>query len=82
MQTMHLSPTAATGALVLGILGTGVAYVLNFRLITDDGPSAASTVTYLLPIVSIALGTALASEVPSYSLIAGTLLVCMAVATV
>lgn len=47
---------AIIGLAVLGILGTGVAYVLNYRIITDDGPVLASTVTYLLPIVAAVLG--------------------------
>jgi hypothetical protein len=33
--------------------GTGAAYVLNYRLITDEGPTATSTVTYLLPVVAV-----------------------------
>jgi drug/metabolite transporter (DMT)-like permease len=72
MQPVRLSATAVASALVLGILGTGVAYVLNFRLITDDGPSAASTVTYLLPVVSIALGLTLGSEQGTWPLVLGT----------
>jgi hypothetical protein len=39
--------------LALGAIGTGVGYVLNYRIITDDGPLFASTVTYLLPVVSL-----------------------------
>lgn len=47
---------AAVSLLVLGTLGTGAAYVLNYRLITEEGPAVASTVTYLLPVVAVALG--------------------------
>ncbi|MGH3782290.1 MAG: DMT family transporter, partial [Pseudonocardiaceae bacterium] len=42
----HLRPDAVGSVAVLGLLGTGVAYILNYRLITDDGPTVASTVTY------------------------------------
>ncbi len=41
---------------VLGIVGTGFAYVLNYQIITSDGATVASTVTYLLPVVAIVLG--------------------------
>jgi hypothetical protein len=34
---------------VLGIIGTGFAYVLNYQIITSEGATVASTVTYLLP---------------------------------
>ncbi|MEU4514027.1 DMT family transporter [Nonomuraea wenchangensis] len=65
---------------VLGILGTGVAYVLNYRIIRDDGPVLASTVTYLLPVVAIALGwIALGEEITGTSL-AGTVIVLLGVA--
>ncbi|APU17561.1 MULTISPECIES: DMT family transporter [Actinoalloteichus] len=48
--------------LVLGVLGTGVAFVLNHRLIADEGGAAASTVGYLLPLVSVLLGVVLLDE--------------------
>ena len=38
---------AASG---LGVLCTGTAYLLNFRLIADIGPTRAMTVTYLIPL--------------------------------
>ena len=41
---------------ILGALGTGAGHVLNYRLITDEGPTASSTVTYLLPVVAVVLG--------------------------
>jgi drug/metabolite transporter (DMT)-like permease len=47
----------AVGSLiVLGVLGTGIAYILNYRLITDDGPTVASTVTYLIPVAAVLFG--------------------------
>ena len=36
---------------VLGIVGTGFAYVLNYQIITSEGATVASTVTYLRPVV-------------------------------
>jgi len=56
LQRPHWRPEAVAGLLILGVLGTGAAYVLNYRLITDAGPTAASTVTYLLPVVAVLLG--------------------------
>lgn len=60
---------------VLGVLGTGAAYVLNYRLITDEGPTFASTVTYLLPVVAVSLGVLVLGEPLSAHLILGTALV-------
>ncbi|MFY1637179.1 DMT family transporter [Solwaraspora sp. WMMB335] len=73
---------AVISLLILGVLGTGVAYVLNYRLITDDGPTLASTVTYLLPVVAVILGFLVVSEQVTASVILGMLLVLVGVALV
>jgi drug/metabolite transporter (DMT)-like permease len=81
LQPIRSSPSALLSLAVLGFIGTGIAYVLNYRIITDDGPSVASTVTYLLPIVSIGLGRAL-DEPATGQLLAGTVVVLAGVALV
>ena len=40
----------------LGALGTGVAYLLFFRLIERWGATRTTLVTYVIPVVAIALG--------------------------
>ncbi|MEA5453936.1 DMT family transporter [Sinomonas sp. JGH33] len=53
----------ALGALaLLGIFGTGIAYIWNTVIVTHWGAVAASTVTYLTPLVGVALGTTLLAE--------------------
>jgi drug/metabolite transporter (DMT)-like permease len=54
--------TVVVSIAILGILGTGVAYVLNYQIITREGATIASTVTYLLPVVAIVLGVAVLDE--------------------
>ncbi len=66
--------------LALGLLGTGAAYVLNYQLIADEGPTAASTVTYFLPIVALTLGIVILEEAISWTLFAGTALVLLGIA--
>jgi drug/metabolite transporter (DMT)-like permease len=75
-----LTPTVIASVLVLGILGTGVAYVLNYRLIADEGAIAASTVTYLLPVVAVVLGALILNEPLTWHLLAGGLTVLVGVA--
>jgi len=48
--------------LVLGVLGTGIGYLLNYSLIRDAGPTVASTVTYLIPLFSTAAGVLVLGE--------------------
>lgn len=52
----QLDATVVASILVLGLVGTGVAYVLNYQIIASVGATVASTVTYLLPVVAIILG--------------------------
>ncbi|MEU7925814.1 DMT family transporter [Micromonospora sp. NPDC049801] len=66
---------AVASLLVLGALGTGAAYVLNYRIIDDEGPTAASVVTYLLPIVAVILGGIFLHEAVTVAIVAGIALV-------
>lgn len=66
---------ALGSVIVLGVLGTGIAYILNYQLITDDGPTVASTVTYLIPVVAILFGIALLGESLSLRVVAGMVVV-------
>ena len=56
LQPVSWRADAVWALLVLGVLGTGAAYLLNYRLIADLGSAKASTVIYLLPLVAVALG--------------------------
>lgn len=80
------APTWRVDALVsvrvLGVLGTGLAYVLNYRLIGDEGPTAASVTTYLLPVVAVALGALVVNEPVTVPMVAGMALVLSGVALV
>lgn len=48
--------------LVLGVLCSGMAYFLYFRLIAQLGPARAITVTFLLPVFALLYGTTLLDE--------------------
>ncbi|MEU9898203.1 DMT family transporter [Streptomyces phaeochromogenes] len=59
---LHTNATGLLAITALGILGTGVTFYLNYRLIADEGPTSAATVGYLLPVVSVALGALVLDE--------------------
>ncbi|MEV3938722.1 DMT family transporter [Glycomyces sp. NPDC049804] len=63
---------------ILGVLGTGLAYLLNYRIIVDDGPTAASIVVYLLPVVAVMLGMLVLGERPELQVLAGMVIVLLA----
>lgn len=48
--------------MVLGIMGTALAFLLYFRILAKQGVAAASMVTYLLPIVGTILGVVFLHE--------------------
>jgi len=48
--------------LALGVLGTGVAFVLMGRLVARVGSTRASTATYLIPVVALVLGAVFLDE--------------------
>jgi drug/metabolite transporter (DMT)-like permease len=59
----------------LGVLGLCVAYLLFFYLNNAVGPTRASLVTYVFPVVGVFLGIILLNEEPSWNMISGSLLV-------
>jgi drug/metabolite transporter (DMT)-like permease len=72
-QAMTWPPLLAVAA--LGILGSGIAYVLNFKVVTKADATTASTVTYLTPLVAVIAGALLLNEHLSWNQPVGGLLV-------
>jgi drug/metabolite transporter (DMT)-like permease len=56
------APDALLAMLGLGVLGSGVAYVLSYRIVAVAGSTTTSTVTYLTPVVAVVVGTVFLSE--------------------
>jgi drug/metabolite transporter (DMT)-like permease len=66
----------------LGMLGSGAAYIVFFRLLGTWGATRTSLVAYLLPVYGIALGAIVLSERVDTRLVLGTLLVIAGIALV
>jgi drug/metabolite transporter (DMT)-like permease len=79
LQTIHLRADALLALLVLGVIGTGAGYVLNYRLIADEGP-AASIVSYLIPVVAVVLGATGLGEPLNIRVLVGAAIVLVGVA--
>jgi drug/metabolite transporter (DMT)-like permease len=67
---------------VLGAVGTGYAYVLNYRVVAELGSTTASLVTYLIPVVAVAVGVVLLDEAFHLRVLAGGALIVVGVALV
>lgn len=61
--------------LALGIVCTGFAYLLYFRLVKDDGPASALSVTFLVPLFGILWGRLFLGEEIGINTLLGALLV-------
>ena len=70
-----LDPWIVASILLLGCLGTGVAYIWNQNALRAWGPTRASTVTYLTPVVGVALGLIVLGEPLSWNEPAGAVVV-------
>lgn len=77
---MALTGTVVGAVAVLGAVGTGVAYLLYYRLIADAGATSTSMVTYLIPVVAVLLGVLVLSEPVGWNLFAGAAVVILGVA--
>ena len=63
--------------LALGVLCTGIAYVLYFRLIEHAGPARALAVTFVLPVFAVFYGALFLGEsVTGWMLACGAVIVC------
>jgi drug/metabolite transporter (DMT)-like permease len=66
--------------LALGVLGTGIAYPLNYAIVRAAGAGTASTVTYLIPLFSTVLGIVVLGEALSWNQPVGAVVVLAGVA--
>jgi drug/metabolite transporter (DMT)-like permease len=67
--------SSVVALLVLGLLCTALAFVVFGALIAEVGPGRALVITYVNPVVAVALGVALLDERPGAGAIAGLLLI-------
>ena len=77
-----LAPEAWFSVIWLGVLGSGLAYLVFFRLLGHWGATRTSLVAYLLPIWGILLGAVVLDEPIDTRLILGTALVIGGIALV
>jgi drug/metabolite transporter (DMT)-like permease len=77
-----MTPAAMIAVIWLGLLGSGVAYLVFFRILGRWGATRTSMVAYLLPVYGIALGGLILNEPIDIRLLIGTALIIGGVALV
>lgn len=75
-----LSWKAIGAVLSIGVLGTGLAFVINLRNVRLAGASTASMVTYVVPLFAVAVGMVVLGEELSWYQPVGALVVLLGVA--
>jgi drug/metabolite transporter (DMT)-like permease len=76
---LNASPSAWASMIALGVLGTGIAYFWYYGLLGAIGSVRASLVTYIVPVVGVALGAAVLGESLHWRMLAGGILIALGV---
>ena len=79
---LDLTPSRVASIVLLGAMGTGVAYVLSYGVIADLGPTKASLVTYLIPVVAVVVGIVVLDEPFEWRIVVGGLVTVAGIAAV
>jgi drug/metabolite transporter (DMT)-like permease len=69
------SGSAIAALVVLGLFSTAAAFAIYAALVADVGAGRALVITYVAPVVAVALGVAILGEQPGAGAIAGLLLI-------
>lgn len=76
-----ITSSVVAAMLMLGILGSGVAYILNFVVIRNSDATTASTATYVITLVSVIVGAVVLGETITWNEPVGGVLIILGAAT-
>ncbi|MFD4630541.1 DMT family transporter [Streptomyces sp. NPDC058284] len=71
----HFPVIPLLAIVALGALGTGVAFLLQYALVDEVGPTTAQMVTYFVPVIATAAGVAVLGESLSWSTPVGAVII-------
>jgi drug/metabolite transporter (DMT)-like permease len=71
----QLSVVPLLAIAALGVLGTGVAMLVQYGLVAEVGPTTAQMVTYFVPVIATAAGVAVLGEHLTWSIPVGAMIV-------
>jgi drug/metabolite transporter (DMT)-like permease len=75
LTPVRLDASIVASLLMLGCLGTGIAYVWSQNTVRAWGPTRASTVTYITPVVGVLLGILVLGETITWNEPVGALVI-------
>ncbi|MFI1682957.1 DMT family transporter [Streptomyces sp. NPDC020607] len=71
----HFPVVPLLAIVALGALGTGLAFLLQYALVAEVGPTTAQMVTYFIPVIATGAGVAVLGESLSWSTPVGAVIV-------
>ncbi|MEV8019680.1 DMT family transporter [Streptomyces sp. NPDC086554] len=71
----HFPVVPLLAIVALGALGTGLAFLIQYGLVSEVGPTTAQMVTYFIPVIATAAGVAVLGESLSWSTPVGAVIV-------
>jgi drug/metabolite transporter (DMT)-like permease len=75
----HLRPASVAAMLVLGVGGSGIAYLLYYYMMNTLGATRATTVTFLLPVTAVFWGASILREAITVPILAGMAVILLGV---
>jgi drug/metabolite transporter (DMT)-like permease len=79
---IELTPARVGAILALGVVGTGIAYWINFGALASVGATATSLVTYMIPPIAVVVGWVVLDEEITPRLLVGLVIIVASVAVV
>jgi drug/metabolite transporter (DMT)-like permease len=77
--TTHLRLPSVAAMLVLGVGGSGIAYLLYYYMMNTLGATRATTVTFLLPVTAVFWGASILREAITIPILAGMVVILLGV---
>ena len=81
-EGIDMDPHRVLAIGLLGVVGTGLAYLLYYRSVADLGPTTTSLVTYMIPVIAVVLGVVLLDEPFHLRVVAGGAMIVLGIALV
>lgn len=79
LPSSHPTLPALVAVLVLGVLGSSVAYVLYYFILDSLGATRGSSVTFVIPVVAVLLGTLVLREPLTLVAVAGMVVILLGI---
>lgn len=79
---IDLQPHRVLAIALLGVVGTGLAYLIYYRSVAELGPTTTSLVTYMIPVIAVAVGVAVLGETFHVRVVVGGVMIIVGIALV